>query len=387
MIKPPAFAASRLALFYATHFAVIGVVLPFWPVWLEDRGLTAREIGTVLALGMVMKVVGNPLFAQIADRHGSPRGVMVALAAASLAAFALFETAHGFWPLFAVSALFFTVWPATLPLGESLTMRTARAHDLDYGRIRLWGSITFICMSALTGWVLKAEPVAAVFWMALVVIALKVPVCAALPAQASPKAPRDAWLVMAVFRVPGFWMFLAAGALIQSSHAVYYGFGTLHWLGAGIDEQTVGWLWAEGVIAEIILFALGGRLLARLGPVGLLALGGAAALLRWPALALGTDLAVLATVQALHAFTFGATHLGAVHFIARMVPPDLSATAQAVYAAVVMGLAFGPAMLAAGALFDAVGAAAYGVMALMGAGGFVLALALARRMRAFPPVP
>ena len=49
-----------------------------------------------------------------------------------------------------------------------------------------------------------------------------------------------------------------------------YGFGSLRWLQAGYSEDAIGVLWAIGVVAEVILFAFGGVLVQRLGPVGLL---------------------------------------------------------------------------------------------------------------------
>ena len=49
------------------------------------------------------------------------------------------------------------------------------------------------------------------------------------------------------------WL-LVASALIQGSHAVYYSLSTLHWRDHGIDEFASSVLWAEGIVAEIVLF-------------------------------------------------------------------------------------------------------------------------------------
>ena len=73
---------------------------------------------------------------------------------------------------------------------------------------------------------------------------------------------------------------LAAG-LIQVSHAVYYGFATLHWRAVGYSAGAIGWLWAEGVLAEIAAVRGAGTLLRRLEPARLLALAGALTALRW----------------------------------------------------------------------------------------------------------
>jgi PPP family 3-phenylpropionic acid transporter len=140
----------------------------------------------------------------------------------------------------------------------------------------------------------------------------------------------------------------------------------------------IGWLWAEGVLAEILLFWQGRRLLARLGPIGLMVLGGAAGILRWSLAGALSWLPFIAAVQLLHAFTFGASHLGAMHFLSRAVPPSAAASAQSLYAALSSGLGGGVVMMIAGALYSAFGGGAYFFMAVLSAAGLVGAVALGR---------
>ncbi|MFT5182167.1 MAG: PPP family 3-phenylpropionic acid transporter [Alphaproteobacteria bacterium] len=83
----------------------------------------------------------------------------------------------------------------------------------------------------------------------------------------------------------------------------------------------------------------------------------------------------MVVIQVLHAITFGAVHLGAMHFVARNAPPGLSATAQGIYASA-SGLAMGLAMIGAGSLFAAFGGQAFFAMAAISAVGTGLALLL-----------
>ena len=371
--------APRLAFFYAAFFTVVGIQLPFWPVWLAAKGMSPAEIGVLLALGVGAKIAGNPLAGHLADRLGERRRPMVAFAGCGLAAFALFGVVDGFWPIFVVSLLFFTLWPPIMPLGESLTMLAARDGALDYGRVRLWGSLSFVVLAVVAGRVLVDQPAGAIFWMVLAAIALTALSCRLLPDIRPERASSTALSILRPLRDRSFALFLAAAALIQGSHAVYYAFGTLHWRAAGYSEDVIGALWAEGVVAEILLFIVGGRVLRRLGPARLLALGGVAGAVRWLVLGLTDALPALVSVQALHAFTFGAAHLGAIHFIARAVPPALSATAQSLYSSLVMGLGLGLMLLASGPLYAALAGAAYFPMAAAALIGGVLAWMLTRR--------
>jgi PPP family 3-phenylpropionic acid transporter len=369
------------ASFYGAFFLALGIYLPFWPMFLEDRGLAGAEIGLVLALGTWVKTAVNPVIGQIADRTGHRRRTMGALALFALLAAASFQLVHGFWAVLAIHLLLFPSFHSIIPLGESQAMAAVRAHSLDYGRLRLWGSITFILAVLGIGEVLSSHSPDSILWGIMVALALLWLTTLLLP-RAERRTERHAPAPLtALLAHRRFLLFLATGALLQASHAVYYAFSAVHWKSVGISPATVGWLWSEGVVAEILLFAAGGAVLARTGPVGLLLLAAAGGLLRWSTLAVTTDIGVLAAAQILHGLTFGAAHLGAMHFIARTAPSGLQSTAQGLYSAVSGGIAMGLAMLAAGALYDSVGGLAFYAMAAMSAVAGVLALVLRRAER------
>lgn len=373
--------AVRLAVFYAAVFLVIGIFLPFWPVWLASRGLDAVQIGWVTAIGIVARVVTNPLIAHAADRWGERRRSIIRLSLTALAVFTLFLGAEGFVAIALVSVLFATCWMSIMPLTESLTMLVARVERLDYGRIRLWGSLSFIAAAAVGGWFLTGRSADAIFWCILASLAVAAALTPLLPDVTMPKMATGRLPLAEVLRDRTFLIFLGAATLIQGSHAVLYSFGTLHWQFIGYSETTIGLLWAEGVIAEIMLFAYGTRLLRYVSPVHLLLLGALAGLVRWTAIGFSDSLLLLIGTQALHAFTFGAAHLGAIHFIAHRIEPGLSATAQSLYASVVGGLGIGLATVGAGHLYAAYGGRAYGAMAFCSLGGTVLSLVLIGRSR------
>ena len=358
---------------------MVGVLLPFWPLWLAARGLGPGEIGAVLSAPLWVKVISNPLIAQAVDRRGERRRPMIVLSLGALAAYALFALAQGFLQLLAVSVLAGLFFAALNPLGENLTLLTAQARGLDYGRIRLWGSLAFIAASAGAGRLLAGRSGELVLGLVVAGLAIVLLACIALPDTRTARAVRPSAPLRRLLGQRTFLLFLAAASLIQASHAVYYGFATLHWRGLGLGPATIGWLWAEGVVAEIVLFAFSGAVVRKLGPARLLVLAGLAGLVRWSATGLTESLALLIVLQALHGLTFGAAHFGAMHFIARAVPPEISASAQSLYSALGMGVVFGLAMLASGALYASLAGAAFHFMAAMAGLGAVLALILARR--------
>jgi PPP family 3-phenylpropionic acid transporter len=327
---------------------------------------------------MWIRVIANPMLARLADRRGETRRPLLVLLGAAVLVYGLFMATDGFWPIFAVTLLSSAVLSAVMPLGDSLTMHVALQGHVQYGRVRLWGSIAFILAASGGGLVLAGRPAGLILDGLILALALTFATVLWLPDwRRAPTGWSGGSLTLLADR--RFLLFLVAASLVQASHSVLYGFSTLHWQAAGHAKSTIGWLWGESVIAEILLFAAGTAVLRRVDGVRLLVYAGAAGVIRWIALGVSTDLPVLIAVQVLHGLTFGAAHLAAMDFIARSAPAGLAATAQSLYSAVALGGAFGITMLAAGGLYAEFGGGAFFAMAGMALAGTVVAAHLARR--------
>ena len=125
----------------------------------------------------------------------------------------------------------------------------------------------------------------------------------------------------------GHFAKLKAAGLIHGSHGMFYTFGVLHWNSQGIAPEWIGTLWAIAIPGEVLLFAYSGAVVHRLGAIPLLITGASAAVLRWTAMSFDPPLALLFPIQLLHGLTYGAAHLGAMHFISRAVPDHAAGTA------------------------------------------------------------
>lgn len=372
-------AAVRLSLFYAAIFSVAGVLMPWWPVWLKSQGLSAPEIGYVLAVGFWIKPFANPLATRWADGIGERRRPLVILLLATALAYALFALGGGFSTFLVFAALANAAFSPVMPLGDNLTMTASAMRNLDYGRMRLWGSVTFIAAVYGAGWLLEGRDADVILWLVVGGFVLSGVVAAGLPDIRFPKPAFDRPRPLRLLRHPTFALFLVATGLNTAAHAVLYGFATIDWRAAGLSDVEIGWLWAEGVIAEIILFAVSRRIIGRTGPVPLLLVGCLAGIVRWSALAVADSFTILALLQVLHGLTFGAVHLGAMHFIQRAAPEGLSASAQGLFAAFGMGLFMGFGTLAAGELYGVLASEAFFAMAGLSAGASLAAAFLWRR--------
>jgi MFS transporter, PPP family, 3-phenylpropionic acid transporter len=374
----------RLSAYYAASFLIVGIKAPFWPVWLAGRGLGAREIAVLFAAAIWLNVVATPALGALADRLGQRRAMMVALCAIAILGYASLWNAHRFWPLLLLTLVAATAQTALMPLGDSITLAAVRRDGIDYGRVRVWGSVSFILAALASGAVLSRSTAASPGGNAVLALVLIASVtlffaCVAIPAGPREPTQRSRWAALAeLARDRRFWKFVAVAAALQASHQVYYGFGTLYWRSLGFSDALIGFLWAEGVVAEIVLFWLGSRLLRRIGPLGLMIAGGGAGIVRWGLMGLVPGLLPAFALQLLHGLTFGATHLGAMNYLSRTVPPGAAASAQALYSGASSGIGSGIVMLGAGALYAEFGGRAYLFMTLLSAIGLLGAIRLAK---------
>jgi PPP family 3-phenylpropionic acid transporter len=377
--------APRLAALNAAIFITGGVQLPFFPVWLKAKGLDPGMIGVVLAAPMFVRIFAIPVAARMADARDALRGTMLVASCLGVANYALLGLADVAAAILVMYALTALVLTPVMPLAETYALKGLNARGRAYGPVRLWGSAAFILGTFIAGFATDTIPARYLIWLIVAGAALTVlaafalePMPASAPPSAKPAIPRRHLL-----RDPAFIAVVAASSLIQASHAVYYGFSALEWRGSGLDGTAIAALWALGVLAEIVLFAVSGRLPPFFQPITLLMIGAAGGVLRWAAMALSPPDAVLPFLQLLHAASFGATHLGALGFVARHAPPGQSATAQG-YLSIAQGVAMAAATGLSGWLYGAYGARAYGAMALAAVAGGVCGYVAHRMHRVAP---
>ena len=391
--SPRATSAVRVGVFFAALFLILGLHLPYLPIWLDWVGLTASEIAVVTATPLFLRLGFAPVLAIYADQHQAHRRIIIVLGMLAIATGLLLVGMRGFWPIFLVS-LAFTLCVATMmPLIETIAVSGVKSEGHDYGRMRLCGSLAFIGVGFLGGWMVDWQGAAVIVPMLVIAAALTLLAGLALPKP----VVRQHEHVRPFTTVPGsaddvhssdakklmfnglFLVLLLACSTVQGAHGLFYTFGALHWKAQGLSTAWVGALWAIGVLAEVLLFAYSAAVVARFGPVWLLIAGGCAAVVRWLVMSFDPGLSVLIPLQVLHGLTYGATHLGAIYFMARAVPEGAAGTAQALYGACAAGVATGAAALASGPLYETLQGQGYIVMAVLAGVGLLAALALNAR--------
>ncbi|AKL42662.1 MULTISPECIES: 3-phenylpropionate MFS transporter [Serratia] len=344
-----------LALSYFTYFFSYGIFLPFWGVWLKGEGIAPETIGMLLGAGLVARFLGSLL---IAPRVKDPSHLVSALRLLALLtlAFAVgFCFGNGWGWLMLVIAGFNLFFSPLVPLTDALAGTWQKQIRMDYGRVRLWGSLAFVIGSALTGqlvavWGHNAILYSLIFSVLAMLLGmlLKPSVMPQGEARTHSGAERSLW---ALLKEGPVWRFLLCVTLLQGAHAGYYSFGSIYWQEAGYSASTIGYLWSLGVVAEVIIFASSNVLFRRWNARNLLLLSACCGVLRWSLMAYSTELGWLLLIQILHCGTFTVCHLAAMRFIAARQGQEVIRL-QAVYSALAMGGGIAVMTVIAGFLFE-----------------------------------
>jgi PPP family 3-phenylpropionic acid transporter len=365
----------RLSAFYFFYFASLGALLPYWGPYLQERGFDPVAIGELMAVLMGTKIIAPNLWAWIAD-HSDRRMAIVRLASLlALIAFGALYFAEGFWGVALVMAGFSFFWNASLPQFEAVTFNYLGPMVHRYSHIRLWGSVGFICTVFLLGLMLEHWPVSTVPAVVMLLFFGIWVTSLAVPEQSGPSHPPQHPSIIRLLIRPEIVALLAACFLMQAGHGAYYTFFTIHMDQVGYSSGVVGMLWALGVLAEVGLFLVMHRLLARFDarPVFLVSL--LLAVIRWLMIgSLSDSLVAMLFAQALHAATFGAYHASAIHLIHVYFTGRHQGRGQALYSSISFGAGGAVGALLSGFLWQEHGASlTYGASAILPMLGFLVA--------------
>lgn len=369
----------RLSALNFMNFAGIGVYMPFMPPWLAAQGLSERQIGLVLAMGMLIRMLASQPITALGDgRHGAAR-VLVLMHLLGAICFLALMVMPSPTAIIATMAVVALLSSGVIPLGDHLTAAQVRLDPaLSFARLRLWGSVSFLLTSLLSGIVISRLGIGTVPVMLCLCSLAAMAVAAAAPGDAQGQQGADVAGVPPEadgLRARLLWCVIIASALINASHAVLYSFGTLHWRTLGIDDSMIGGLWSLAVIAEIALFWWFGRAASASwnAAVLFLAMAGGAAIVRFALMPFAVSLPAVFALQLLHALSFGAQLVGVMALVAMLAPEGRRALTMGRLSAMNACL-MGAATLGSGFLFERLGAMSFIAMVPVAMAGLLLLL-------------
>ncbi len=360
----PRLVGTRLSIMMFLQYAVPGVMIPVMARYLlavpEEGGLgfTDMQVGLVMGIAGAVGALCAPLIVgQIADRYFSTERIMaVLLITAGVIKWVTAEQTT-FWAWMGLSIAYALVYTPTMMLSNSLALAHMTDPDRQFPRIRFWGTL---------GWIVGGV-VFAITWLQtdigfawkppflrgpekpdalrLLVDSLKAAgviavayglYCLSLPHTSPKREASDPLAFLKAFRLmkrPSFVAMLAAGVIIAPIHHIYF-LQTGRFLAViGLRNADIAPAMSLGQFGELLVMAVLGLLIKRLGFRWVMTIGAGAYFLRYLLFALASSLPteVIVASQALHGVCFGCFLAAGYIYVDHLADDDIRHSAQQVF--------------------------------------------------------
>ena len=148
---------ARLSSFYLFYYAALGAFTPYWSLFLTARGMSVTAISVMMGLWYATRVIAPSTWTSLAAASPRPIRLLRAgcvLTLLSFAAFLLPLPQPWMYPAMVVFCFFYN---AVMPQFESITLTHLGNDSHRYGLIRVWGSLGFIAVVTLFGWLIEGD--------------------------------------------------------------------------------------------------------------------------------------------------------------------------------------------------------------------------------------
>ena len=346
---------------YFLQFAVNGVFLPFWILYLTGvKNLTVLGASTIFSMLYLARFLGgiflNPY---LLKRYNISLSLKISVIAGILLALSYGITNNKII-LTLITFMFGLVYYTVAPFIESLASLFLKEEGIDYGKARTWGSVSFTLIGIAAGGIIGYIGSVALYYILIILLVLYV-VFMFLP---QPKLVHTLSVNKGDNKNTGrlySWVLKDKNALLlilviflyQLSHTAYNNYNALY-----LESMNINAKWLSGlilnisVIAEILFFIFSKKIIGKIKPTQLLVFCGIGAIIRWLMLAIFHNIYVFVVMQTFHAITFAVGHIAFILILNNRFNTEKIIDMQILYTAICYQLSMTIGLYIMGAIWD-----------------------------------
>ncbi len=363
-------------MFYALYYGALAALAPFVALYYQSLGLSGAQIGLLTGLSPLVSLIGGPLWTGFADATHRHK-LILSLTIAGTAALALcIPAVRAFGPLLPLVLFFSFITAPIIAFADSATMGMLAEQRALYGRVRVGGTLGWGLAAPLIGLAIERNGLLWSFWIFAGGMALTLVVAQWLVFERVEKQAAFYNGLRALLSNPRWLIFLGMVFISGIGFASVNTYLFIYMAEVGISKSLMGLALTLSTLSELPVMFYGNVLLKRLKPLGLVSLAMGVIGVRLLLQAMFNAPGALLFIQLVHGLTFPAILVAGVAFAHEHAPPGLSATAQGLFGAVMMGLGGAAGNFFGGLLIDRFGVrgmfAMFGVVVLMGLALFAL---------------
>ncbi len=342
---------SILSSQYFLYFGVMGIILPYFNLYCFHIGFNGYQIGVLSALRTGAITVFPLLWGVLADRSKTRRSIFILcnFISATIWVFFLYTTDY---MLMVIITIFHGVFHSPIiSFLEAFTMDLLEKEKKAYGRVRVWGTISFILVATFVGLLVDIYPLKIILALVLAGSILQAIISIRIPDVVP--VIKDSYVTGSkVFLKMPTVVFLSCAFLMLVSHGAYYGFFSIHLESLGYGNTFIGAAWALASVSEILVMVKSKSIFKRFSLENVLVFSFAIASIRWFTLSFVSSPFAILLSQTFHAITYGTFHMASILYIDRLVPDEAKTFGQALNNAVTYGLGMMVGFFLSGYFFE-----------------------------------
>lgn len=353
---------SWLSTSYFLQYSVNGVFLPFWILYLTTvKNLSVLEASSIFSMLFLARFLsGVFLSPYLLKRYNMSLSLKISIGVGVVLA-ASYGLTNDKLLLTVITFMFGLIYYTVSPFIESLASLFLREENIDYGKARTWGSLSYTLVGIVVGGIIAYVGNEALYYILVFLIGLyflfmflpQPKLVRELNVSSSGEKNKKEKLYSWILKDRTAFLLIVVIFLYQLSHTAYNNYNAIYLSSMNISAKWLtGLILNISVIAEIIFFIFSKNIVDKIKPKSLLVLAGVGAVVRWTMLASLPNIYVFTIMQAFHAITFAAAHIAFILILNRGYSTEKIIDMQNLYTAIGFQLSMAIGLQIMGVIWD-----------------------------------
>ena len=325
----------KLKLLYIAEFGALACFFPFLTYYFQQRGLSYTEIGIAYAVTSITTVIAQPVWGVITDKYLNKRTtIIIAMIISSLAIYNFVYAKNFYYILFCL-ILLLSSQSSVISVSDAYTYEIMEHHkDIQYGKIRLMGSVGFAFIILFLGVSIKYFGINSVFVLYSVIMFFGAMIVLSIDYKDKSNIQKiDLLDIVSLIKDKRFFVFIVAIVFANIAMGSNNSYIYLLIKDTGGDVSQLGLLWFVLAISELPLFFFGTNLLKKHGVLNLFIFGMVLLTLRYFLDSICTSFVYVIIVQAMQGITFPLFFMASLEYLNSITPRKMKTSAMSFFGA------------------------------------------------------
>jgi MFS transporter, PPP family, 3-phenylpropionic acid transporter len=331
--------ATALRIIYFLVFCCTGAWLPKLYDYCVYHGLSGPQSAFILSITPIMMFAVQPIYGFMADKLGYKKTLLLSTLLASLSYLGFLFNA-GFSILILVTVVMSLFYNTIQPVLDSMALQVAKHNPkFSYGTLRFYGAAGFAFTTIITGQVIDAVNITAIFMVSAITMFLAFIFCFFLQNEKQETTAvntyGNAW---GVVKNSSLLFLLLCVFLVSVGATTIWNFYSAYLKDNGATDSLVGYGLSLQGLCELPIFYFSARIILKLGLKTTLIITILATVIRMLLYhVIKTPMATL-PVELLHGFSWSLFWVVCVEYVNKLVDEKWLATGQSLLYAAYFGI-------------------------------------------------